>query len=259
MKVLSPKSWLVPPVSAECALKLANGQKRSWLQPPVATQGPPGYGVAAPKRTKTTGSTWVQPSPGISEGPKCKDSNEVTACQADEPHSTSEATVELTLSCILVATTIGTARISELRGVQAARLGKIFKSACGAGSSTSSVSSCLRCTGAINMEDAILFCALFFALTRDEKVNLLHGLYAAANLKDHESTSRLQWCFLGQPVCVRRLTSILGLSKRTLYNRVLAALYSQLIFNCSCLDIPDVTCIFFPVDAHTHLKQCFVL
>jgi hypothetical protein len=223
MKVLSPKSWLIPPVSAESTLKLANGQKRSWMQPAVAAQGPLGFGVAAPKQMKTTGRTWRQPSPGISDGQKSKDSNLATGHAASEPRSPSETTVELTLSCILVATTIGSERTSELREVQAARLNKILQSTC-MGRERGSVSKCSRCTGTINKDDAILFCTLFDALNREEKVNLLHGLYTAANPKDHESPIRTQWCFLGHPVCVHRLSGILGISKRTLYKRVSAAL-----------------------------------
>jgi hypothetical protein len=222
MKPLSPESWLTPPVSAECAHKLACGQKRSWMEPTVATPSTQAFGVGAPKRTQTTGRTWLQPTPGISDGCDHTDSTFASGGLASKPQSPTEATVELTLSGILVSTALGSQKISELQKVQAARLRPILQSTC-MGKDRSLSSTCSRCTGAIDTNDAILFCTLFNALTRDEQVNLLHGLYSAANLPDQEQPSRVQWCFLGHPVCVQRLSGILGISKRTLYKRFQAA------------------------------------
>lgn len=229
MKCLSPKSWLTPPLSAECALEPARGQKRPWEQPPVATQDRPGFRDVVPKCMQTFSRTWQQPSPGPSDchhGANSKVTAGATGSAVGKLAAATAATVELTLSSVLVATSLSSEAISELSQVQASRVHLILQSKC-RGSVTSFASACSRCTGAINEQDAILFCTIFTALPRDDQVQLLHGLYSVAHLDDQTSPARMQWCFLGHPVCVQRLSSILGLSKRTLYKRLSAALFFQ--------------------------------
>ena len=67
-----------------------------------------------------------------------------------------------------------------------------------------------------------MLCGVFASLTQSDQVRLLHGVYSAGQGSNASVQSvRTQWLLLGQPICVRRLASILGVAEKTFYKRCL--------------------------------------
>lgn len=232
---VSPMAWLQPPVSLG-SCHPAQGQKRPWEQPPVAHNFL--QSLVLDGATVKLEKCWLQPPLAhIATAASPRVQSPVGSC-APQAHPT--ATIDLALTTILVATAMDSAEIAARSKIQAARLTPILHTPC-RGRDPAGCQPCTRCAGTPNSGDAAHFCALFSSMPRADQVQLFSGLYYAAtsgNAADQVQTSplRTKWRFLGQPVCVQRLTQILGISSPTLYKRNMAADYflqSKFVF-CSC-------------------------
>jgi hypothetical protein len=217
---LSPESWLKPAISSQ-----GLQHKRPWEQPAVSSQCRVVGSQQAGLNSKCISfKGWLKPSVSTAATVAALAPAVKRQCRQDVPgpqDSEVAATVDVNLSSVLATTSLTAQEIAEsCKANHAERVRYILKTPC-IGRDSINARVCTRCAGKVDEGDAVLFCCLFSAMARDDQVNLLHGIYSAGNLNEQVQPSRMKWCFLGKPVCVQRLSSILGISMQTLYKRFL--------------------------------------
>jgi hypothetical protein len=216
MKRWSSETWLEPAVAIEfkaCRV-LPSKQAKSWENPPVTPAPARSSSCIASSQKLALRPQWLQPAPIENAANLEAAGQQGRVCTSVAPDSKVD-TVELTLASVLLATSLNTDAVAEARTGHAERVKKVLLAPClGRGGCEQR---CSRCAGKVAEEDAVLFCTLFAAMPKKQQVQVLNTTYHSGSGQDNAKSERKQWTFLGNPICVQRLSSLLGIAMRSFY------------------------------------------
>ena len=220
MKRLSSESWLKPAVAIDSKASHVQPSKKmnNWQDPAVSSSAVSSSAldprISASLHKPALRPQWLQPVPIENAANLEAAGQQGRVCTSVAPDSKVD-TVELTLASVLLATSLNTDAVAEARKGHAERVKKVLLAPClGRGGCEQR---CSRCAGKVAEEDAVLFCTLFAAMPKKQQVQVLNTTYHSGSGQENAKSERKQWTFLGNPICVQRLSSLLGIAKRSFY------------------------------------------
>ena len=197
------RSWLQPEASAQCATHTppATQCKRAWMEP---SDQCPVSDVACHR-------AWLEPPASAEAQAK----RQRRAGPVPAPPLQPERHLHLDLLTVMLATDEADHLTTYAHNsMKAARVARVLKKPC----SCAAGSRC--CARHLPVQDVVEYCQRFHHLSEECQTHLISTSYETCGPASEDKATRTQWHFLGMPVCVNALASILGVTPRTLYKRV---------------------------------------